>query len=151
MPLSNSLNWNLGIRMSARGRKDSNNRYSFNRIRFSVPATNSIIVATGCRESKKTWNFGGTARIILPGTPSSTSQFTGGIVLVTQRLQLGKLTLINLFDYPKSIYSIEIDPPFWFPSIAYESWWYDDGSPTMTTQKLLEIQNTLTIINNKLD
>ncbi|MEA5516203.1 hypothetical protein [Nodularia sp. UHCC 0506] len=150
MSLSDSLNWNLGIRMSARGRKLPDGKFLFSRIRFSVPPTDNIIVAVGSRDAKQTWKYGGICNIILPSSPSSTSQFAGGIILKDGSLPLGRLKFFSLSEYPKTQYSIELVPPNWFPSYTYECWWYDGANPTEAMRALAEIQAKINNIDSRI-
>ena len=100
----------------------------YSRIRHSVPETTRILI--GIRTApQSTWKYGGTVRIFLNNSsPSSTSQFAGGIMVAEEALSISTIKLLDFSYYPPSSYSIEIIPPNWFPYISIESWWYT-GSP----------------------
>jgi hypothetical protein len=125
MSLINSLNWNIGVRMTIRGTKQDNGQYLFKRIRHTVPATTRILVAVGTSNAKPTWKYGGQCRIILPHSPSSTTKFLGGIVVAEKNLPIARLELFDLSYLDADIYAVEIIPPTWFSDVYLESWWYD--------------------------
>ena len=126
MDLTNPLLWNTGVKMKIRGVKDPNNgRFKFQRIRHSVPLTSRILVAVGCSNAGEYWKYGGECQIFLPSLPSSTSSFTGGIIVDKKALTLAKLELFDLSHLDPNIYAIEIKPPYWFTDVYVESYWAD--------------------------
>lgn len=142
MSLIDSLNWNIGVRMTYRGVKQDDRRYLFKKIRHTVPATTRILVAVGTSNSKPTWKYGGQCRILLPHSPSSTTKFVGGMVVADKNLSIARLELFDLSYLDPAIYAIEIVPPTWFADVYLESWWYD-GEEVGIPKKINDIHQLL--------
>lgn len=123
--LADRLNWNLLVRVKLTAFKKPDKSLFYQPIRYTLPSTTRLLVGVANSKAKSTWIYGGQCRVHVPASPSSTSKFVSQMMVLDQRLTVGKLNLVGLPNLDINTYSIELLPPKYFEEFFHEIWWYD--------------------------
>lgn len=158
--LNESLEWNLLGRRELKGTLVTDTVTTgtriYSRTRWVIPAQSffvedSSIVAVGVRNPKASprWFLGAWATMLLPVSPSSTTQFVSAMDADRRSCRLG---ILNLLVFPKLTPSwiLEVKFPDWHEEILLEAWRYD-GRDIEAPIEVSQLQEVASRIEAKID
>lgn len=131
--LSNHLNWNLSFRQTFTGKRgDALGEYlkptPIPPISISIKSP-LLLVGIGSESAKPSWYKGAYATLLLPISPSSTSQFLARVDTYRDRMicRLGYLTLLDFTYWSTPSYQLQLHFPRYIEDVFVEVWEYSEN------------------------